>query len=434
MDKDFINNNQNKENIFLKIEDVMYYLFIIYFFTNATKLYKTYNKNKSNIDDKIIKLYNNGTKYAVIIKNSVDKHIFYYINLVKQYYTPKIESNNDETQPQVIEKKPEIKYENKYLQEMRNMPKIYVFTQEELKLEAEKVVEFSQNATKELEESKLVLNNEINKHKKILKRIEEFDYDDCSEDCEEKAELKSEEVELKEELELLQMKLEELNTSEIDIENIKIEAKNYVIKERLDKMKNNFIIEKTPLGNVIMIYNNTRGTFDYYSDSNIPYRFLETAGRKYVITFNCRPIFIDMEEELKLYELKLKEKEEEEKAKEEEEKSKENGKENGEEKNDIKNDKKKNVFAKFKSYNREAGSGKVNTAAPPKNSIPNTKITDDTKKNEKMILKENANRYTCEGRFSNFNILQKVDRKKVDKKYSTTFADFKKMQMEKKKN
>jgi hypothetical protein len=141
-----------------------------------------------------------------------------------------------------------------------------------------------------------------------------------------------------------------------------------------------------------------------------------------------------MEEELKLYELKLKEKEEEEKAKEEEEKSKENGKENGEEKNDIKNDKKKNVFAKFKSYNREAGSGKVNTAAPPKNSIPNTKITDDTKKNEKMILKENANRYTCEGRFSNFNILQKVDRKKVDKKYSTTFADFKKMQMEKKKN
>ena len=51
-----------------------------------------------------------------------------------------------------------------------------------------------------------------------------------------------------------------------------------------------------------------------------------------------------------------------------------------------------------------------------------------------MILKENANRYTCEGRFSNFNILQKVDRKKVDKKYSTTFADFKKMQMEKKNN
>ena len=234
------------------------------------------------------------------------------------------------------------------------------------------------------------------------------------------------------------MKLEELKTTGIDIENIKDEAKKYVIKERLDKMKNNFIIEKTPLGNIVMIYNNIRGTFDYYSDSNIPYRFLETVGRKYVLTFNCRPIFIDMEEELKLYELKLKEKEENEKEEKEKEiNENENEKENEKEKeiNENENEKKKkNVFAKFKSYNREAGSGKVNTAAPPKNSIPNTKITDDSKKNEKMILKENANRYTCEGRFSNFNILQKVDRKKVDKKYSTTFADFKKMQMEKKKN
>lgn len=427
LNKNFNNkNNPNNPNIFLKTEDVLCYMYIIYFFTNVIKLYSIYGDKKINISEKLIKLCNNGTKYAVNIKNNFDQQIFYYIDLIKQYYTPKIESNNDETK--IIEKKPEIKYEDKYLQEMRNMPKEYIFTEEELKLETEKVIEFSKNATKELAQTKIDLISEINKHKNILKRNEEFDYDDCSEDCEEKAELKTEEKELKECIELLQMKLEELNTAEIDIENIKNEAKDYVIKERLDKMKYNFIIEKTPLGNVIMIYNNIRGTFDYYSDSNIPYRFLETIGRKYVITFNCRPIFIDMEEELKLYELKLKDKEE--KAKEEEEKKTNGVKEDTKEKNDTK----KNVFAKFKSYNREAGSGKVNTAAPPKNSIPNTKIKDDTKKNEKMILKENANRYTCEGRFSNFNILQKVDRKKVDKKYSTTFADFKKMQLEKKQN
>lgn len=426
-------NNTNNSNIFLTTKDVMYYLFIIYFFTNTIKVYKIYGNNKSNIGDKLIQLCNNGTKYAVTIKNSLDQQIFYYINLIKQYYTPKIETNIDESK---IIKKPEIKYVDKYLQEMRNMPKEYVFTEDELKLEAEKVDEFSIKAEKELEQSKLELNNEINNNKYKLKQIEEFDYDDCSENFDEKAELKTEELELKEGLELLQMKLEELNTTEIDIEQIKDDAKKYVIKHRLDKMKYNFIIEKTPLGNVIMIYNNIRGTFDYYSDNNIPYRFLETVGRKYVISFNCRPIFIDMEEELKLTELKLKIKEDnakevedqakqlEDKAKEMEEKAKEKGN----------NDTKKNVFAKFKSYNREAGSGKVNTAAPPKNSIPNTKITDESKKNEKMILKENANRYTCEGRFSNFNILQKVDRKKVDKKYSTTFADFKKMQMEKKNN
>ena len=429
MDNNLINNNQNV----LTVEDAMYYLFVIYFFKNFIKFYKIYDKNKPNIDEKIIKICNNGIKYTVNIKNNVDQKIGYYINLIKQYYTPKLESNIDK--PQIIVKRPEIKYEDKYLQEMRNMSKDYIFTEEEFKLEGEKMVEFSKKAEKELEFLKLDLNNQIKNHTKILKQIEEFDYDDCSEDCEEKMELKSEENELKEGLELLKMKLEELNTTGIDIENIKDEAKKYVIKERLDKMKNNFIIEKTPLGNIIMIYNNIRGTFDYYSDSNIPYRFLETVGRKYVLTFNCRPIFIDMEEELKLYELKLKEKEEKEKEKEEKEiNEKENGTEKEDTKNDTKNDRKKNVFAKFKSYNREAGSGKVNTAAPPKNSIPNTKITDDSKKNEKMILKENANRYTCEGRFSNFNILQKVDRKKVDKKYSTTFADFKKMQMEKKKN
>ena len=425
------NNNQTV----LTIEDAMYYIFLIYFFTNGIKLYTIYNKNKSNIDDKLIKLCNNGARYAVTIKHRVDKHFFYYINLIKQYYTYKLESNISE--PQIVEKKPEIKYEYKYLKELRNLPKEYTFSEEELKLEAEKVVEFSKKAEKELEQIKISLTNQIKNHNKILKQIEEFDFVDCSEDFEEKLELKSEEKELKEGLELLKMKLEELNTTGIDIENIKDEAKKYVIKERLDKMKNNFIIEKTPLGNIVMIYNNIRGTFDYYSDSNIPYRFLETVGRKYVLTFNCRPIFIDMEEELKLYELKLKEKEEKEKEKENEKEEKEkeiNENENEKKKVKTKEEKKKNVFAKFKSYNREAGSGKVNTAAPPKNSIPNTKITDDSKKNEKMILKENANRYTCEGRFSNFNILQKVDRKKVDKKYSTTFADFKKMQMEKKKN
>jgi len=47
--------------------------------------------------------------------------------------------------------------------------------------------------------------------------------------------------------------------------------------------------------------------------------------------------------------------------------------------------------------------------------------------NEKMLLKEKSNRYSYQGKFLNFNILQKVDKKVVDKKYALTFADFKKM-------
>jgi hypothetical protein len=86
--------------------------------------------------------------------------------------------------------------------------------------------------------------------------------------------------------------------------------------------------------------------------------------------------------------------------------------------------KKKDVFAKFKGYNTESGTGKVNRGvAPPKNSIPNNTM----KKNDNFILKDNANRYTCEGKLANFSFLKKPDRKIVDKKYAMSFADFKKM-------
>jgi hypothetical protein len=201
-------------------------------------------------------------------------------------------------------------------------------------------------------------------------------------------------------------------------------AIKFVIDERFDKLKNNLVMEKTPLGNVLMLYNNKRGSFEYYSDNTIPYRYLESVGRKYVKTFNCRQIYFIMEEELKKYEMRLEEKDNEEKEKELKRKRDEE-----ENKNNIVPlvEPKKNVFAKFKSYNKEAGTGHVNTAAPPKNSIPNNKVT-ETNSNQKVLLKENANRYSYEGKISNFNFLKKIDRKVIDKKYAMTFADFKRMQ------
>jgi hypothetical protein len=39
-------------------------------------------------------------------------------------------------------------------------------------------------------------------------------------------------------------------------ENAEEKATQFVIDERLDKLKNNFVMEKTPLGNVLMLYNN----------------------------------------------------------------------------------------------------------------------------------------------------------------------------------
>ena len=169
-----------------------------------------------------------------------------------------------------------------------------------------------------------------------------------------------------------------------------------------------------------MYYNNDRESFEYYSDNTIPYRYLETVGRKYVKTFNCKKIYVDMDFELKEFERKQNQEKERIKLEKEE-------KERIRLENENENEKipKKDVFAKFKNYNKESGTGRVNKgAAPPKNSIPNNRIP---KADETVILKENANRYTCEGRMANFNFLKKTDRKKVDKKYALSFADYKKI-------
>ena len=138
-----------------------------------------------------------------------------------------------------------------------------------------------------------------------------------------------------------------------------------------------------------------------------------------------------MEKELKNYEKKLEEKEKVEKEKEEKEKEEKANREKNENNGKENNLNKKSVFAKFKTYNKEAGTGHVNIGAPPKNSIPNNKIT-DINNNGKVILKENANRYSYEGKMCNFSFLKKIDRKVVDKKYAMTFADFKRLQDEKK--
>lgn len=195
-------------------------------------------------------------------------------------------------------------------------------------------------------------------------------------------------------------------------------------KKLLEKYKNNIIIEKTPIGNVAMYYDTDSDTFTYYSDNSIPYRFLEVVARKYVITYNCTELYIDMEKELerkKILDNELKEKLDNELKEKKESDILDYNSNNKSDSNKIE---KKNVFAKFKSYNKEAGSGRVNNAPHPKNSI----ISNPVKINNSnpYLLKDEANRYICKGRFSNFNILQKVDRKKIDQKYALSFAEFKK--------
>jgi len=304
------------------------------------------------------------------------------------------ELSDDEEVPIKNQIKTVIKYEDKYLDKLKKMSNEYNFNIEERILEANKYTEFLETD-------------------KIIKDIKSCEKDILlNNDSSQESALNEILIKLNQELILAQNKAND-------------EAKKHVINLLLERLSNCFIIETTPLGNVIMLYNNKRETFEYYSDSTIPYRYLETACRKYVIVYNCKPLYIDMDIEIKNSEKKIEERIIEEKL--QEQKLQEQKEAN---KLTISNQpKKKDVFTKFKSYNTEAGTGRVNSAAPSKNNIQNVK-TDN--KNEKFILKENANRYSYQGKTNNFSIIKKIDKKLVNKKYSMSFADFKKYQQESK--
>ena len=313
--------------------------------------------------------------------NIIDLLTEFNDQLLLDYGTNDTKDTNDTINDIPIEVvKPLIKYEDKYLDKFRAMKNEYPFSEDEKQLYAKTVLEFL-STVKEDENSD-----------------EDKDTTDENNDTtDENNDTPDENKEWK-----------VFFSEEESIEKATI----YVIKERLDKLINNIIIESTPLGNVIMMYNNKKEVFEYYSDNIVPYRFLETVARKYVITYFCRPLYIFMEDELKESEKKLLEQQTNAKRKAEEELA-----------NKSTVVPKKSVFAKFKSYNKEALSGQVNKGAPPKNSIPNNTSTNNDKP---ILLKERANRYNFQGKTANFSLLKKVDKKLVNKKFAMTFSDFKK--------
>jgi len=374
-------------------------------------------------------------------------HVFFYYNiydkdLVSIYCHDDDDSDDDtkeilthaseRTKQTVPEQEQEAKqpirvpYEEKYLTKVRNMKNEYIFTDEELEIQQKKLEEFKKEENDKKLESTYILNEKI---EELTMKLLEIN-DSHGSDNKSKKNTKKDTSIIKKLLDSIQCEIDlnkkqlfELQQDTTNIDDLTEKAQQFIIDEQLKKFNNNYVIEYTPLGNVLMFYNHNKLAFDYYSDLTIPYRYLETVARKYVLTYNYRPLYIDMDEELKEYEKKLEEKE----AKEKQEANRLQSDSNS-------TTKTKDVFAKFKSYNKEAGTGRVNTAPPPKNSIPQNRVTTvnlkdkkDGSGNEKMLLKERANRYSYQGKFLNFNILQKVDKKVVDKKYALTFADFKKM-------
>lgn len=130
-------------------------------------------------------------------------------------------------------------------------------------------------------------------------------------------------------------------------------------------LANDFIIEMTPIGNVIMQYDVEKEAFVYYSDNMIPFRYLETVARKYVCTYNCKKVYVER---------------------------------------------------------RVVDVPEVKKPVKTKDLI---QLKRNATKPDVPKIEVEMNRYSNLGRFSNFNMLQKVERHVTDKKRLLTFSDFK---------
>lgn len=352
----------------------------------------------------------------------LEKKISGYVNESVEFY---FYNDNDITEednevketPDEHEKTKEkgpIKYEDKYLEEFQKLTDEIVFTEEEVTKEIEQRPTSKIELEKKLELEKDDIKNKIQKIESQMKEIDSNMMNDA-----ENAPRKKDIIFLHtKEIKRLNAELDKLNEKIITEDEVNNSAKEFVINERFNGLKNNIIMEKTPLGNVVMFYNNARSSFEYYSDNTVPYRYLEVIGRKYVITYNCKRIYVDMIKEIEEAEKKLAEK----KQKEEDEKKKQEDATNVQ---DAQEPQKKNVFAKFKTYNKDtsikAAAVPLDRPAPAKKTAPQ----------EEKIVKERANRYSFEGKLANFSFLKKIDRKAVDKRYALSFSEFKKLQKNK---
>ena len=187
-------------------------------------------------------------------------------------------------------------------------------------------------------------------------------------------------------------------------------ATDYVISYRLTNLINSFVMENTPVGNVIMRYNHQLGSFEFYSDNTVPYRYLETVARKYVLTHKCCSVYIDMEVNIKDHTQKQRDKETNDKEKQT--------------RDQKLNPPQKNVFVTLKHYNKPSLAGSqtgITTPAPlQKRTNANTLQTSDSLL---VDLKDQINKYSFLGKVCDFNFLKSEPTPRLNQ--HLTFAEYK---------
>ncbi len=421
--------------------EVILYLILVYNINSVIYEFVNILPDMDQITKGILSLDN----FLLFISENNTLYLEFYDNIIEEEITPSIVNSDIDVKNEIVQKV-EPKYEDKYLEKFKRFPNEFQFSELELEEERKEFENIKITNEKNRFQSINQITEQLNKIDEIEKegnityernlhfteKINEIgingllnffnlkdDYDDDPDDIDFEQlyiNLIGKKNELKKELKCVEENI-------LVEEEMRLEAREIIVNRKLDKFIDNYILECTPLGNIYMRYNNSKKSFEYFSNSTMPYRYLEPVGRKYVMTYWCKPIFIDIEDELKKSEQKF---EEEKKKKEDEEADLKTGTGS------------KNMLAKLKSYNKDTKNqatmkpqmknrGGSNFALPPqiKANLPNV-----TQQNEKQYLKEHANRYTCEGRLTGFSPLKKIDKKVSDKKLTMSYADFKRMKKE----
>ena len=146
-------------------------------------------------------------------------------------------------------------------------------------------------------------------------------------------------------------------------------------EEYVKDLSLNTIMETTPRGDVLTYYDSELDSFVYYSKTKeIPYKYLETVARKYVIKYDCKQIYIDIRKE---YEKGVN------KCKEIKEKASVEQMGADTEPEPTGANKRRQLFVKLKSYNRKA---EVNSK----------------QKDKIYILREKSNRYSYRGKIEEY--------------------------------
>jgi hypothetical protein len=81
-------------------------------------------------------------------------------------------------------------------------------------------------------------------------------------------------------------------------EELDNEPESELNEEQLNDLKNNVLKMEILYINqpIIMYYDNTNKSFSYYSNTDILYKYLDIAARRYVLDYNCKQIYNKIKE------------------------------------------------------------------------------------------------------------------------------------------